>query len=218
MKQVGVVLSGCGVYDGSEIHEAVLTLLALDRAGVQAVCFAPDKPQHVVINHVSGDAMPELRNVLVESSRIARGKIQPLAQADAAFLDALIVPGGFGAANNLSTFASAAEECHVDPDLAKLVQEMHKLNKPIGLICIAPVLLPKLLDRPVRLTIGNDPDLGEVIDAMGGVPVTCPVDDIVIDNENNVVTTPAYMLAQSIGEVAQGVDKLVARIVELANA
>ncbi|GAA3899387.1 isoprenoid biosynthesis glyoxalase ElbB [Gibbsiella dentisursi] len=218
MKQVGVVLSGCGVYDGSEIHEAVLTLLALDRAGVQAVCFAPDKPQHVVINHVSGDAMPEVRNVLVESARIARGKIQPLAQADAAFLDALIIPGGFGAANNLSTFASAAEECHIDPDLAKLVQKMHKLNKPIGLICIAPVLLPKLLDRPVRLTIGNDPDLGEVIDAMGGVPVTCPVGDIVIDNENNVVTTPAYMLAQSIGEVAQGVDKLVARIVELANA
>ncbi|CAI2421658.1 Sigma cross-reacting protein 27A [Serratia ficaria] len=168
MKKVGVVLSGCGVYDGAEIHEAVLTLLALDRAGAQAVCFAPDKPQLHVINHLSGDEMPERRNVLVESARLARGQVQPLAQADAAQLDALIVPGGFGAAKNLSNFAAAGAECQVDEDLARLTQQMHKANKPIGFMCIAPALLPKLLDRQVRLTIGNDPDLGEVIDAMGG--------------------------------------------------
>jgi len=217
MKNVGVVLSGCGVYDGTEIHEAVLTLLALDRAGALAVCFAPDKPQLHVINHLSGDEMPEARNVLLESARIARGKIQPLSQADADQLDALIVPGGFGAAKNLSSFASEGAECWIDKDLAKLTQQMHKANKPIGFMCIAPALLPKLLDQQVRLTIGNDPDLGEVIDAMGGEPVICPVDDIVVDIDNKVVTTPAYMLAKSIGEAARGIDKLVSRVLDLAE-
>ncbi|CAI1841617.1 isoprenoid biosynthesis glyoxalase ElbB [Serratia proteamaculans] len=217
MKNVGVVLSGCGVYDGTEIHEAVLTLLALDRAGAQAVCFAPDKPQLHVINHLSGDEMPEIRNVLVESARIARGKVQPLSQADASQLDALIVPGGFGAAKNLSSFASEGAECWIDKDLAKLTQQMHKANKPIGFMCIAPALLPKLLDQQVRLTIGNDPDLGEVIDAMGGEPVICPVDDIVVDVDNKVVTTPAYMLAKSIGEAASGIDKLVSRVLDLTE-
>ncbi|CAI1171967.1 Sigma cross-reacting protein 27A [Serratia proteamaculans] len=217
MKNVGVVLSGCGVYDGTEIHEAVLTLLALDRAGAQAVCFAPDNPQLHVINHLSGDEVPEFRNVLVESARIARGKVQPLSQADASQLDALIVPGGFGAAKNLSSFASEGAECWIDKDLAKLTQQMHKANKPIGFMCIAPALLPKLLDQQVRLTIGNDPDLGEVIDAMGGEPVICPVDDIVVDAENKVVTTPAYMLAKSIGEAASGIDKLVSRVLDLTE-
>ncbi|WP_411755636.1 isoprenoid biosynthesis glyoxalase ElbB [Serratia sp. (in: enterobacteria)] len=217
MKQVAVVLSGCGVYDGAEIHEAVLTLLALDRAGAQAVCFAPDKPQLHVINHLSGEEMPESRNVLLESARIARGKIQPLSQADAEQLDALIVPGGFGAAKNLSSFATQGAECSVDPDLSKLIREMHKRNKPMGFMCIAPTLLPKVFDQPLRLTIGNDPDLGEVIDAMGGEPVICPVDDIVVDIENKVVTTPAYMLTQSIGEAAQGIDKLVSRVLDLVE-
>lgn len=217
MKQVAVVLSGCGVYDGAEIHEAVLTLLALDRAGAQAVCFAPDKPQLHVINHLSGEEMPESRNILLESARITRGNIQPLSQADAGQLDALIVPGGFGAAKNLSSFATQGAECSVDPDLSKLIREMHKLSKPIGFMCIAPALLPKVIDQPLRLTIGNDPDLGEVIDAMGGEPVICPVDDIVVDIENKVVTTPAYMLAQSIGEAAQGIDKLVSRVLDLVE-
>ncbi|CAI2016172.1 Sigma cross-reacting protein 27A [Serratia fonticola] len=217
MKQVAVVLSGCGVYDGAEIHEAVLTLLALDRAGAQAVCFAPDKAQLHVINHLSGEEMPESRNVLQESARIARGKIQALSQVDAEQLDALIVPGGFGAAKNLSSFATQGAECSVDPDLSKLILEMHKRNKPMGFMCIAPTLLPKVFDQPLRLTIGNDPDLGEVIDAMGGEPVICPVDDIVVDIDNKVVTTPAYMLAQSIGEAAQGIDKLVSRVLDLVE-
>lgn len=217
MKNVGVVLSGCGVYDGAEIHEAVLTLLALNRAGAHAVCFASDESQLHVINHLTGDEMPEERNVLVESARIARGNILPLSQADASQLDALIVPGGFGAAKNLSSFAREGAECWIDKDFAKLTQQMHKANKPMGFMCIVPALLPKLLDQQVRLTIGNDPDLGEVIDAMGGEPVTCPVDDIVVDIENKVVTTPAYMLAKSIGEAADGIDKLVSRVLDLAE-
>ncbi|MCW6569422.1 isoprenoid biosynthesis glyoxalase ElbB [Yersinia ruckeri] len=215
MKRVGVVLSGCGVFDGAEIHESVLTLLALDRAGVEAVCFAPDKPQLHVINHLSGDISAEIRNVLVESARIARGHIQPLSAANSDNLDALIVPGGFGAAKNLSSFATEGSACSVNEDLYKLVQKMHKADKPIGFMCIAPALLPKLLGERVRLTIGNDIDTAESIESMGGEHIVCPVDDVVVDAEHKVVTTPAYMLAGSISEAATGIDKLVAKVLDL---
>lgn len=217
MKQIGVVLSGCGVYDGTEINEAVLTLLALDRAGATAICFAPERRQLHVINHLSSGVMTEERNVLLESARITRGKIHPLSQADASQLDALIVPGGFGVVKNLSSFAEEGAACSIDKDLTEIVQQIHKMRKPIGFMCIAPILLPKLIAEPLRLTIGNDPDLGEVIDAMGGEPIICPVDDIVVDIENKVVTTPAYMLAQSIGEAARGIDKLVSRVLDLVE-
>ncbi len=212
MKRVGIVLSGCGVYDGAEIHEAVLTLLAVDRAGAQAVCFAPDKPQFHVVNHLTGEVTDDNRNILVESARIARGNIQPLSQADASQLDALIVPGGFGAAKNLSDFATEGAACQVDESLALLTQEIYKQNKPIGFICIAPALLPKLLGEPVRVTIGNDIDTAECIEEMGGTHIVCPVDDIVVDAQHKVVTTPAYMLANSISEAAKGIDKLVERV------
>ncbi|OIX30984.1 isoprenoid biosynthesis protein ElbB [Yersinia ruckeri] len=215
MKRVGVVLSGCGVFDGAEIHESVLTLLALDRAGVEAVCFAPDKPQLHVINHLSGEVSAEVRNVLVESARIARGHIQPLSAANSDNLDALIVTGGFGAAKNLSSFATEGSACSVDQDLYKLVQKMHKADKPIGFMCIAPALLPKLLGDRVRLTIGNDIDTAESIESMGGEHIVCPVDDVVVDAEHKVVTTPAYMLAGSISEAATGIDKLVAKVLDL---
>lgn len=212
MKRVGIVLSGCGVYDGAEIHEAVLTLLAVDRAGAQAICFAPDKPQFHVVNHLTGEVTHENRNILVESARIARGKIQPLSQADANQLDALIVPGGFGAAKNLSDFATQGAACQVDESLALLTREIYKQNKPIGFICIAPALLPKLLGEPVRVTIGNDIDTAECVEDMGGTHIVCPVDDIVVDAQHKVVTTPAYMLANSISEAAKGIDKLVERV------
>lgn len=217
MKRVAVVLSGCGFLDGAEIHESVLTLLALDRAGTEVTCFAPDQAQAHVVNHFTGQPTTESRNVLTESARIARGKIQPLSQADAALFDALIVPGGFGAAKNLSNFAFEGVECKVNQDLTRLVQAMHKAGKPMGFICIAPALVPKMLDVPVRLTIGNDIDTAEIIDAMGAEHVTCPVDDIVVDEEQKIVTTPAYMLAESIGEAAQGIEKLVARVLVLSE-
>lgn len=217
MKTVGVVLSGCGVFDGAEIHESVLTILALDRAGASVVFFAPDKPQLHVINHVTGEEMAEKRNVLVESARIARGQIKPLSLANSEQLDALIVPGGFGAAKNLCDFATQGSECVIDPDLYKLIQSMHKSGKPIGFMCIAPVMLPKLLGKPIRLTIGNDPDTIDVIEVMGGEHVICPIDDVVVDAENKVVTTPAYMLAASISEAAKGIDKLVAKVLDLTE-
>ncbi|WP_145490303.1 isoprenoid biosynthesis glyoxalase ElbB [Yersinia rohdei] len=217
MKTVGVVLSGCGVFDGAEIHESVLTMLALDRAGAGVVFFAPDKPQLHVINHITGEELAEQRNVLVESARIARRQIKPLSSADSALLDALIVPGGFGAAKNLSDFAIKGSECIIDPDLARLTQSMHKAGKPIGFMCISPVMLPKLLGKPIRLTIGNDPDIITAIEAMGGLHVTCPADDVVVDAENKVVTTPAYMLATSISEAAKGIDKLVVKVLDLTE-
>ncbi|MEQ9862175.1 isoprenoid biosynthesis glyoxalase ElbB [Pectobacterium cacticida] len=215
MKRVGIVLSGCGVYDGSEIHEAVLTLLALDRAGAQAVCFAPDKPQLQVVNHLNGEVTDENRNVLAESARIARGKIQPLSCANTQDLDALIVPGGLGAVKNLSDFATQGAACQIDETLQLLTREMYKQNKPIGFICISPVLLPKMLGEAIRLTIGNDVDTAEVVEEMGGIHIVCPVDDIVVDAEHKIVTTPAYMLANSISEAAKGIDKLVARVLDL---
>ncbi|MGY5955230.1 isoprenoid biosynthesis glyoxalase ElbB [Kosakonia sp. BK9b] len=217
MKKVGVILSGAGVYDGSEIHEAVITLLALARNGAQAVCFAPDKIQNDVVNHLTGDALAESRNVLIESARIARGAVQDLTQASANDLDALIVPGGFGAAKNLSNFASHGSECVVDSTLKQLVLAMHQAGKPLGFMCIAPAMLPKIFDFPLRLTIGTDIDTAELVEAMGAEHVPCPVDDIVIDEENKVVTTPAYMLAEDIAQAATGIEKLVSRVLVLAE-
>ena len=205
MKKIGVVLSGCGVYDGSEIHEAVITLLAIARSGAQAICYAPDKAQTDVINHLTGEAQAESRNVLVEAARIARGEIQPLANARADALDALIVPGGFGAAKNLSNFASQGSECEVDSDLKALALAMHQAGKP----------LPKIFSIPLRVTIGTDLDTADAVEEMGAEHVPCPVDDIVVDEDNKVVTTPAYMLAQNIAEAASGIEKLVARVVVL---
>ncbi|MFB0711291.1 isoprenoid biosynthesis glyoxalase ElbB [Buttiauxella noackiae] len=215
MKKIGVVLSGSGVYDGSEIQEAVITLLAIARAGAEAVCFAPDKPQADVINHLTNNKSIEHRNVLVEAARITRGAITPLAKADANELDALIVPGGFGAAKNLCDFASKGSECQIDGDLRRLARDCHAQGKPLGFICIAPVMLPKILDVPVRLTIGTDIDTAEIVEEMGAEHVPCPVDDIVVDEEQKVVTTPAYMLATRIDEAALGIEKLVARVVDM---
>ena len=217
MKKVGVVLSGSGVYDGTEIHEAVITLLAIAREGAEAVCFAPDKPQTDVINHLTGESMAESRNVLIEAARIARGAITPLAQASVNDLDALIVPGGFGAAKNLSSFASQGSECTVDPDLKRLALAMHAAGKPLGFLCIAPAMLPKIFAFPLRLTIGTDIDTAEVLGDMGAEHITCPVDDIVVDEDNKVVTTPAYMLAEDIAQAAAGIEKLVSRVLVLAE-
>jgi enhancing lycopene biosynthesis protein 2 len=217
MKKIGVILGGCGVYDGSEIHEAVITLLAIARAGAQAVCFAPDKTQADVINHLTGEPMAESRNVLIEAARIVRGEIRPLNEACAQDLDALIVPGGFGAAKNLSNFASEGSNCTLDPELLRIARGCHQAGKPLGFICIAPALLPKIIPAPLRLTIGTDADTAEAIEAMGGEHVPCPVEDIVVDEEQKVVTTPAYMLASRIDEAADGIEKLVARVLLLCQ-
>jgi len=214
--QVGVVLAGCGVFDGAEIRESVLTLLALDQAGAQARCFAPDMPQTQVVNHLTGAPVAgESRNVLVEAARIARGAIQPLAQARAADLDALIVPGGFGAAKNLCSFAFDGPACSVQPDLARLLGDLHRAQKPIGLICIAPVIGAQLFQATV--TIGHDPDTAAAIRALGGTHVVKSVTEIQIDAAHRLVTTPAYMYDARLSDIATGITALVRAVLQLAR-
>ena len=218
--RVGVVLSGCGVYDGAEIHESVLTLLALDRAGAEAVCLAPDVAQKHVVNHLTGQPEKgESRNVLVEAARIARGKVKDLAGFDPAGLDALVLPGGFGAAKNLCDFAFRGADCEVHPEVARVVRAVHEAGRPVGAICIAPVILARLLggERP-KLTIGSDPGTAAAIEKMGGAHVACGGGGAVVDAERRLVTTPAYMLDSPISEVAAGIDELVAEVLAMAKA
>jgi len=215
MKKVGVLLSGCGVFDGAEIQETVLTLLALERGGVEAVCMAPNKDQYHVINHLTGATVDERRNVLVESARICRGEIEDLSGMGAKDMDALIVPGGFGAAKNLSTFAVDGAKAEIDPEVKRLIREVYEAKKPIGLVCIAPAVGAQALgDVGVEVTIGNDADAAEGIETFGARHVVCGVGDIHIDQERKVISTPGYMLGQRIGEVATGIDRLVKTLIE----
>ena len=218
MTRVGVVLSGCGVNDGAEIHESVITMLALDRAGVDMVLMAPNIDQLHVINHYTGSEMDESRNVLMESARIARGKIRDMAEVHASDVDALIFPGGFGVVKNLCDYAMAGTDCSVNPDVKRLATDVHKAGKPIGIICIAPAMFAKIMQgagHTVELTIGTDEQTSSDINSMGSNHVSCPVEDIVIDKKNKIVSTPAYMLAQRISEAAEGIEKLVKEVLAM---
>ncbi|ATE75117.1 MULTISPECIES: isoprenoid biosynthesis glyoxalase ElbB [Pseudomonas] len=216
-KKIAVILSGCGVYDGAEIHESVITLLRLDQRGALVQCFAPNIAQLHVINHLTGEEMPESRNVLVESARIARGNIKDIREADVEDFDALIVPGGFGAAKNLSNFAVEGAGCSVQPDVLALTEAFAEAGKPVGLICISPALAAKIYGPGVTCTIGNDADTAAAMNKMGATHAECAVTDIVEDKARKLVSTPAYMLAQSISEAASGINKLVDRVLELTH-
>jgi enhancing lycopene biosynthesis protein 2 len=219
MVKVAVCLSGCGVFDGAEIHESVITLLALDRAGAEVFCIAPDMAQMHVVDHQQGVvAEGESRDVLVESARIARGEVRPVASVSTQDFDALILPGGFGAAKNLCDFAVAggAAKCH--PDVAELLRASLDDGKPLGLMCIAPVVIASALHGSgisLELTIGTDADTNAGLEALGAKPQPHAADEIHVDVERKVVTTPAYMMAGSIAEAAIGIEKLVAKVVEL---
>ncbi|WP_303721364.1 isoprenoid biosynthesis glyoxalase ElbB [Malonomonas rubra] len=218
MTKVGVVLSGCGVYDGSEIHETVITLLALDRAGATAVCMAPNMEQ-TVVNHLTGEQMEGVtRNVLEEAARIARGAITDIAKIKASDIDALILPGGFGAAKNLCNFAVKGTDCEVHPEVARLIREVVAAKKPLAAICIAPALVSKVLgddNLAHKLTIGTDEGTAKAVTTMGSTHVECPVREFVIDKENKLVSTPAYMLAGNISEAAEGIEKTVKAVMEM---
>ncbi|PLR62088.1 isoprenoid biosynthesis protein ElbB [Pseudomonas sp. QC2] len=216
-KKIAVILSGCGVYDGAEIHESVITLLRLDQRGAQVQCFAPDIAQLHVINHLTGEEMPESRNVLVESARIARGNVKNLRDANAEDFDALIVPGGFGAAKNLSNFAVEGAGCSVNPQVLELAEAFAEARKPVGLICISPALAAKIYGPGVTCTIGNCADTAAALDKMGATHLECAVEDIVEDTARKLVSTPAYMLGKNISEVASGINKLVDRVLELTH-
>lgn len=217
MKNVGILLSGCGVYDGSEIHESVITLLALDRSGAGWVCMAPDINQYHVVNHLTGQPTEEKRNVLAESARIARGEIMDLKHVRTADLDALIIPGGFGAAKNLSDFAIKGKDAEVHPEVRRVIIEMADAQKPIGAICISPAVLAKVLEnRHPQVTIGNDLGTADAIDAMGARHMVCEATSIHVDMENKLVTTPAYMIGANIATVAEGIEKLIKKVLEIA--
>ena len=215
MPRIGVVLSGCGVNDGSEIHETVITMLELDKAGADMVLMAPNIDQLHVINHYTDQEMNEYRNVLIESARIARGDIRDMAEVSSSDVDALIFPGGFGVAKNLCDYAMAGTDCSVNPDVLRLTQEVHNDKNPIGVICISPAMMAKILGDETELTIGFDEQTANDIDTMGAKHVLCPVGDIVVDMEKKIVSTPAYMEAKSIKEAAEGISKLVTEVLSM---
>lgn len=216
MARVVVVLSGCGHMDGSEVHEAVISLLAIDRAGATYQCAAPDKPQHHVVDHLAKQPTGEGRNVLRESARIARGNVVPLSSVRAADYDACFLPGGLGAAKNLSTVAFDGAGATVDADLQRVLREFRAAGKPIGAVCIAPAVLVRALGEG-EVTIGDDPGTAGAIAAMGGQHVCCPVTEMHVDRARKLVSAPAYMYGGArISEVAAGIERAVAATLELA--
>lgn len=216
--KIGVLLAGCGVFDGAEIHEATLTLYFLDKAGAEAVVMAPDIPQKEVINHLTGEPMNEKRNVLVEAARIARGNIKNIDEIKAEDIDGLIMPGGYGVAKNFSDFLEKGADATVIPQVKRLLVDLLKAGKPIGAICISPVIVAAALkETKPTVTIGTDIDVAKVIEDMGARHLSCPVSEMVVDEENKIVSTPAYMLGRSIKEVAEGIEKLVNEVIRLAR-
>ncbi len=214
MKNFAIVLSGCGVFDGAEIHEATLSMLAISRQGGAYQAFAPNIQQHHVINHLTGDKMDESRNVLVESARIARGKIMELKEFKAEEFDGLLFPGGFGAAKNLSSWAFDGAEASILPELEGAIRGMVEQNKPIGALCISPVILAKVLGK-VRLTIGDDEGTVKAVESAGATHVQTTHGQVVVDSKFKVVTTPCYMLDANIAQIADGANNVVKAMMEL---
>jgi enhancing lycopene biosynthesis protein 2 len=208
MKKFAVVLAGCGVFDGAEIQEAVLTLLAIEKAGASYQCFAPDIPQYHVIDHLSGQTTNETRNVLTEAARIARGNIKPLSSFQASAFDALVFAGGFGAAKNLCSWAYEGDRAKVNPDVEKAAKAMFEAGKPIGAMCIAPVILAALF-KGTSLTTGEDPASRSYIEKSGNRYISAGHGKVVIDPVRKLFTTPCYMLDASISQIAEGTENIV---------
>ncbi len=222
MAKVAVVLSGCGFKDGSEIHESVSVLIHLSRVGAEYRCFAPDKPQAATVNHATGKPEAHPRNCLVEAARIARGQISPLSTLDVDAFDAVVFPGGFGAATNLCTFAKDGAECSVDPDVVRVIKGFHAARKAIGLVCIAPVLAARVLGTKMggpgcTITIGDDPGTAKAIAAMGSVNSVKAVAEAAIDRRNRIVSTPAYMCEARPNQVFDGVGRMVDGLIDLVT-
>ncbi len=213
-KKFAVILSGCGVFDGAELHESIMTLYSIEKNNGTYEIFAPDIPQHHVVNHTTGKEMNENRNVLVEAARVARGNIKNLNDFDAKDFDAIIFPGGFGVAKNLSTFAFDGPDCKIDPAVEKVVREMAAQSKPIGALCIAPVLLARLLGD-VELTIGQDETTASALEQMGAKHKKTSHGEVVVDKKKKTVTTPCYMLDANIVQIAEGAENAVKELIKL---
>ena len=215
-RNIAVILAGCGVFDGAEIHEAVLSLLAIARQGAQYQVFAPNREQAHVINHFTGEVSNESRNILVESARIARGKIEPLDQIQIEKFDAILFPGGFGVAKNLCSLAFDGPSCTVLPEVEQVVQDAVKAGKPIGALCIAPAMMTKIL-AGAEVTIGNELSTIQAIEKMGGSHIEATHAQVVIDEQYKLVTTPCYMLDASIDQIADGAENAVAALLKLCQ-
>ncbi|NOZ47489.1 MAG: isoprenoid biosynthesis glyoxalase ElbB [Chlorobi bacterium] len=216
-KKFAVILSGCGVYDGAEIHEATLTMYAIAKAGAQYQIFAPDIMQHHVVNHLTGEEMNEKRNVLVESARIARGNIKPLKELKVADYDAVVFPGGFGAAKNLSTFAFDGENFKVNTEVERVIKETVSSKKPLGALCISPIILSKVLDN-AKITLGTESDPSALAaKKLGAEYIATNHGDVVIDENYNVFTSPCYMLDATIDQIGEGAENVVREIMKRLN-
>lgn len=213
-KKFAIVLSGCGVFDGAEIHEAVMTMYAISLQGATYEIFAPDVEQHHVVNHVTGKEMNEKRNVMVEAARIARGKIRPLSALDTGKFDALIFPGGFGAAKNLSSWAFDGAKAKLNPDVKQAIDSMHQLKKPVGALCISPVLFALALGN-VKITIGDETPTIEALESLGAKHTTISTHGrVVIDEQNLLFSTPCYMLNATVVDIAEGAKALVGEMMK----
>lgn len=208
MKKFAVILAGSGVYDGAEIHEAVLAMLAIMEQGCSYQCFAPNIDQHHVVNHLTGEEMNETRNVLIESARIARGDIKNLDEFQVKDFDFLLIPGGFGVAKNLCDFAFKGFDCKVNPDVANTIKQMHQAGKPIGALCISPVLISQVLGD-VKITIGQDKATIENIEKMGSKHIETSHGEVIVDEEHKIFTSPCYMLDANILQIYAGATNIV---------
>jgi len=218
MKQFAIVLAGCGVFDGAEIHEAVITMLNIKQAGCKYYCFTPARNQYHVVDHLTEEPVAgENRNILIESARIARGEIKKLEEYTPSDFDGLLLPGGFGVAKNFFSYAIDGIKCNIQDDIKAVIINTHKLGKPIGAMCISPLLLVRAFQgtdiKPI-VTLGNDPTLIKAVEYMGGVHKICNADNICVDEKNKLATTPAYTLANDIAEAAAGIEKLINKMIE----
>ncbi|MCF8413531.1 MAG: isoprenoid biosynthesis glyoxalase ElbB [Melioribacteraceae bacterium] len=224
--KIGVILSGCGVYDGTEIQEAVFTLLAIDENGADSVCFAPDIEQHHVVNHLNGEEMKETRNVLVEAARIARGDIKSLNECNVDDLDGLVIPGGFGAAKNLTKWAFNGPDGEIDPQVKRVINEFVLAGKPVAGLCMGPTVIAKALDESkikTTLTVGTTTEkspydikaVSEGMEKAGATAVMKSVREVSIDSENKIVSAPCYMMEASISEIRMNVKDAVDSLIKL---
>jgi len=213
---IGILLSGCGVYDGAEIHEAVLSMLAISQHGWNLTCLGLDKEQHHVINHLNGEEMPEKRNMLIEAARIARGTITNIDQLDATKLDALVLPGGFGCAKNFTTWAFEGASCQIDPAIQALIETMHRNKKPLVALCVSPVVIAKALEKSEatpNLTVGHSQEdspydqswFSQELSKTGVVVEEKSHREISIDEKNSVICAPCYMMEATINEIYQNI-------------
>jgi len=212
MKKFAIILSGCGVHDGAEIHETVATMIALKKNNADYQCFAPNRKQYHVINHLTGAEVGEERNILVESARLARGKIKEIEEYKPEDFDGLIFPGGFGVAKNLCNYAIKGADCELFPDVINAIQATIDAKKPIGAECITPAMMAAYLTGAV-VTIGNDKETAAHIQQMGGHHVETKHNGVVYDPKYNLYSTPCYMLGADILEIYESAEALVKAMV-----